>query len=730
MNPVYGEVEPQDGRKPLGCCRGGSRAWWFEQGSPDGVSTGSYERWRMLGTWCRRAAQVLDEAIGQSLGAGPVLWRCIFTAPQQLLDPSEPWGTAEDAEGSIALEVDHVNRTVQLTIDPQFDRALFNPANIAEAALVKALIRGVAILASKPQVNLDALFTRIVPNEKARQSHVMAARNFRDFLPVLDQQKLVNVSKYDDGNTKVGLGWKVRHQSEGNVILGKEEGRNFLNKLVRKLEDELCEQLRSLDRLDVLYGLLVNYEVAAVSRERWHRTSAANLGLRTDEALALGAMRDHEFKLNTVFLTSRVLVEMALCESPLQGGRRLSEVDHTLLMTLASQIYQLGGWSGLLHWGLMAPRVVIQAIGDVHVDHSIIDGLMTSFGSKTSEIRYKGSARSYARNLEPPAIAAEVGDVMDPEFLHAWRDEFGADLDAFRKFVDAVENRGIDRQEPVVRIRRSELVTIATDATAGEAIVSALTLQTRPSWRQVPPGYQERDIDSWRLRRRLSLLRRPILKVSDEVDSHMVVAPGLLRDAFSFIVGNYYYANFPDNHLGSAMQKYAGFARHRDGHDFNVKVKTKMAALGWEVLPEIALTKIFAAKLDRNYGDVDVLAWDPPSRRVLVMECKDLQFKKSYSEIAEQLMDFAGEVLPNGKADSLRKHLNRFDLLVACKVAVAKFLKLGSDCSIESHLVFSNPVPMLYAKGRVSTDCELHIYAELDRLKVKAASDDVQGRGR
>jgi hypothetical protein len=718
-SPVYAEVQPTNVRKPMGVCKGGSRAWWFDLASLDGSDSGSYERWRMLGTWCRRAAPLLEDTFGTGLGDGPVLWKCVVTHPQQLFDPAEPFGTAEDAERAITMEVNQVDRTVQLTIAPQFDRALFNPANIAEAALVRALIRGVALLADQPLVDQDALFGRIVPNEKARQSHVMAARAFRDFIPMLGEQRAVNVSKYDDGNSRIGLGWKVRHPSEGNVMVGKEACRDYLNKLVRKLEDELCAQLRSLDRLDALRTLLLNYEVAAVSRENWHRTSAANLAFRADdEALALGPMRDHDFKLNTIFQNSRVLIEMALCECPLEGGRRFGEIDHTSLMTLASQIFHLGGWSGLIHWGLMAPQVVVRAAGDVHVDHSIIDRVMTRFGSKTSEVRYRGSARSYAKNLELPSITEQVKGVIETEFLDAWRNEFGAELDAFRQFVDAVENRGIDLQVPVLRLRRSELVALAKNAADGEAIVSALSLLTRSSWRQVPPGYAERDIDSWRLRRRLSLLRRPILQVTDEADPQMLLAPGLLREGLFFTMSNYYSASYPDNHLGPAMQRYAGFARHRDGHEFNEKVKKRMAALGWEVLPEVALTKILASRLDRNYGDVDVLAWDPASRRIVVMECKDLQFKKSYSEIAEQLMDYAGEVLPNGKRDALRKHLDRVDLLAAHKGNVAKFLKLGDDCSIESHLVFSNPVPMLYAEGSISTRCQLHIYDDLERLRI------------
>jgi hypothetical protein len=76
------------------------------------------------------------------------------------------------------------------------------------------------------------------------------------------------------------------------------------------------------------------------------------------------------------------------------------------------------------------------------------------------------------------------------------------------------------------------------------------------------------------------------------------------------------------------------------------------------------------------------------------------------------------EVLPNGKRNSLRKHLDRVDLMTAHQGKVAKFLKLGDYCSIESHMVFSNPVPMLYAEGSISTRCELHIYDELERLRI------------
>lgn len=161
------------------------------------------------------------------------------------------------------------------------------------------------------------------------------------------------------------------------------------------------------------------------------------------------------------------------------------------------------------------------------------------------------------------------------------------------------------------------------------------------------------------------------------------------------------------------MRKYAGHASLRDGHAFNAIACAKMKALGWKTHLEVTLSRILARKL-KKYGDVDVLAWDPDSGRVLIMECKDLQFLKTYGEIAEQLMDFAGGTNRDGKRDDLRKHLDRVELLKSHAAVVARFLGLKGDCQIENHLVFRNPVPMQFADGLLA-QCVRHTFDELDR---------------
>jgi len=164
------------------------------------------------------------------------------------------------------------------------------------------------------------------------------------------------------------------------------------------------------------------------------------------------------------------------------------------------------------------------------------------------------------------------------------------------------------------------------------------------------------------------------------------------------------------------IQQWIGHANNVQRTEFNSSVAERMADLGWEVRKEVKLTWLLGRSLDRNYGDVDVLAWRPETGRVLAIECKDLQFNKTLGEVAEQLADFRGEVRQNGKPDLLKKHLDRLDVLNGHGGAIAQKLKLMSTMMLEGHLVFRNPVPMQFAWKRMTDKVRLSLFSELDRL--------------
>lgn len=65
--------------------------------------------------------------------------------------------------------------------------------------------------------------------------------------------------------------------------------------------------------------------------------------------------------------------------------------------------------------------------------------------------------------------------------------------------------------------------------------------------------------------------------------------------------------------------------------------------MGRQVEGEVRITKLLEKNSIKILGTFDVLAWNASLRRVLLIECKNVQRCKTDGEIAEKLLDFRGE---------------------------------------------------------------------------------------
>lgn len=143
-----------------------------------------------------------------------------------------------------------------------------------------------------------------------------------------------------------------------------------------------------------------------------------------------------------------------------------------------------------------------------------------------------------------------------------------------------------------------------------------------------------------------------------------------------------------------------------------------MEKFGWRCEPDYKITKLLGLPLDRDYGDVDALAWDPKTGRVLAIECKDLQFHKTMGEIAEQLSDFRGLIKSDCSRDLLRKHLDRIAVMEKNKTLIAARLRLSSKPDLRGYIVFRNPVPMQVAWEEIEGKIRLLIFDQLKSLRI------------
>lgn len=701
-----------------------TRSWWLEINAPDSASKDSiFQYWTMLSVWLKRSAPILDGAY-QPLARSPVSISVSFSEIVGTTRGHVPPKTFLELRSLVTISTEIAENKIEIVVGAGFDDGFLQAENVGERALVDALVRGVAALSgeSGDVQKTNQLVQRICPDPRARQIHRFQARSFRDYASQHLTESPTLIDQVDDGAFRVGLGWKLREPDRGGDVKGVKECTSYLKDVVRVVLDELCVLLQQLDRASFITAVVRNYETAAYDRDIWKRTTQAVLALHDDRTGTVRTIVEHQSCLNACFTASRILIEAAICECPAQAGRVAGKLDLSRAMALAMMAYHYGGWSDAIHWGAIEPYLRITPLGDIHITHDFMDTVYEPFGRAVGEVTIEHDSTSYSGLYELANAIPSVSDLFERDFLDAWQAEFGVEIDGLLAFIHRLANCDSDAVSILQTYPQSVLVEMLADSARiplPEAFESfkMLSLHPRPAWRVVGEGMVDKDWFPWRFRRRFSVLRRPFFAIGGEMDPTVLAAPGLIEEAIFLQLRSFHRGEIPQWQLRSReMMKWIGRANHLHRTKFNAEVAQRMRNLGWKAEPEVTIARILGRALERNYGDVDVLAWRPSSGRVLAIECKDLQFNKTLGEIAEQLSDFRGTTKADGRRDALKRHLDRVEILTDHKSEISAKLRLTSPAQIEGHLVFKNPVPMRFALEKMASRIMVSLFDELDRL--------------
>jgi hypothetical protein len=699
------------------------RSWWIELVKANQEDRGSaYEHFKMLCCWLRRAAPVLEDAYGE-LPRTPISLEFEFEKMVGVSAEMPDVVSSEELRSAIQIQVDVASASVKFRIGDTFEDALAQPENVAERSLVEAIVHAASRLGAQSENDPQSreLVNLICPTPHARWQHRIQAHDFRDYAASANPHRPpLLIDSMDDAFNRIGLG--LRGSGTAGEVTGSLECKRCLNVAVASLLDQLCAYLKQFERQALVTAVMMNHEAAAIDRERWKRTAQANLALHNNSPQTIQTIVRHIGEVNACCLASRILAEAAICECPPGSGNSPGSLDLSRLMALVMLAHHLGGWSDAVHWGAMEARVRITPLGDIHMNQSFMKSVYEPFGQVGGESDVKQAVENYTDLYGSPPVIQTVADLLEPEFLAAWQAEYILTIDQFRTLLDELDRLGLKPPRLLYELRRSELVKTTVNratvtAESAAAALDAITSRPRNAWRTAEPGTSEKDWYPSRFRRRLSLIRRPLIQIEDGEDPRIIVLPAMLRENLFATMRGFHRGEIPDSQARSSeMRKWIGHANNVQRTKFNSTVATKMRDLGWHVDHEVKLTKLLRRALDRDYGDIDVLAWRSDSPRVMAMECKDLHYHKTIGEVAEQLSDFRGQIRHDGKPDHLKKHLDRIDILNCYKAELARTLGLSGDIQIEGHLVFKNFVPMRFAWDHMKTRMRLSLFDELDNL--------------
>jgi len=696
--PLYVSLDDFDEGLLVAVFETNVRGWWATIEMPNNPDRDlHYRLWHAVSVWLARSAVIIEKMV-PSLPHGSIAWICRFE-DTNASDTEPPIPT--DGEASALIKIKTWQNIIEVVAEQGFLASFRNATNIGERLLVEAFVAGTLLLATNTSVNKKTLIDRIVPDEWARDMHLFSAQRFRDFVRGDLPRQSILITKADDAYSKLGLGWRARARVEGARIVGVESCCAYLAQTVEKVWEEIRDALKGYRRESLVRRLVGNHEAIEAESEQWLRTSRALLSLHDDKEETARISTQRIAKFNAGSLSTRILIEMALCECPENEGAEAGALDIGRMLANVMQMHHLGGWSESIKYGSKDAEIRVTPFGDIYTNVDFEDRIATPYGQALGTSRFRAGANFYERHFREPEIVESCRGSFDSGFWDAWTEAFGFTIDDMRVFLDNLDDEGLRRKEFIFSATYADLCSLEKagrlERNKIQKILDALTLQPRATWASTPPGYAPKDWHPWRFRRRLSVISRPILQLTETDDPRYLIAPGLVREGAMKVIdyclrGGYDAKDFPRG----LMRTWIGAEENRRGHRFNAEVFERLKSLGWQTRLGIRLTEILNDKLDRDYGDIDVLAWK--DGRVLAIECKDLELAMTSGEIARQLHEFRGEIrIGDAKPDRLKKHLVRVDLLKQRSPDLKNFVRSSSPVEIETHLVFRGIVPMHFS---------------------------------
>ena len=474
--------------------------WWISVSAESTNRSQLYEHWRMLCTWLIRFVPSVETALGKP---APQALRFYFHFESVIdIDPRSITipGTVQLAN-AFRIRTDATKSEIEIRVGKAFDFALASPENIAERALLVAMLRGFNTLVDNrltPSIEYEVL-AHICSSNLARSRHIMPAQTFRDMLHGMAGTP-VHIHKMDDAVARIGIAFRVQ-ADVGAVIQGRRECTAFLNETVKLTQREICAQLKLFNRRQFINALLQCHEEAAVSRHHWLRTAHANIALHGDAAEQ--AISQHLAEMTACNISTRLLIEAANCECPEKGGLTPGEFDLSRVMARAIFAFNIGGWSDAIHWRAIAPKVRITPIGDIHIDHQFLDAVYTPFVSGGSKREVSEAVDSYGEAYSQLEPVKSVANIIEKRFP---RRVGGRVLGFLWTLSENLLTRwkisGSSAKKLWFEVRRSNLLSVLSDCVGRPvddvaATIDRLTLPVRTHWNETPAGFVEKDWHPW-----------------------------------------------------------------------------------------------------------------------------------------------------------------------------------------------------------------------------------------
>ena len=224
----------------------------------------------------------------------------------------------------------------------------------------------------------------------------------------------------------------------------------------------------------------------------------------------------------------------------------------------------------------MPPKLKITPLGDLLAQTEFEQRVLRPYAELGSEDRVESNAESYEENYTIRPVVDPENQNVDDLFKTAFRAEFGFEVADLRQFLDLLEDYGVTTGQAVFEISKDTLIEklqVSSDSIDFAGLIDEFCIWPRDGYRNLPEGYKSEDVDPWRFRRRISLIRSPIIALDKADNPNLIVAPGMIREFLAHLFAGYHEGIFKFTHYRSdEMKSWIGSRKDQRGNAFAIQV--------------------------------------------------------------------------------------------------------------------------------------------------------------
>lgn len=500
-------------------------------------------------------------------------------------------------------------------------------------------------------------------------------------------------------------------------IEDKDEKYNLFVKCVVTLISKLREVLQQYDYIELIKFLMYYHETVIQLSEFRKIHIPTKIACFSKYNDIIKEYRDTESEIVNSSLAYRSLIEFIVAE-PFDGNKKPNKDDIDFLLAIMDEILYFGVLQDLLKCDINNPEVGLLPSGRIGVSKEFFTDTLSEYHKSNIDdeiVDYKSNFKKQFKSDEEKVDAKETKITeyyikIDKIFIETWGISL-PQIDDISNFL--AEHCFINEKSYCILNEEDIFQLIKKNSDYSDDVIKSyleiLSLESRGKMDVPPDGYGFPEIYPWRYNRIISYLRKPIIKLKNDKSEYIYIwSARFLIKATDNIIYLFYDGSLKLPPNQSKLQNLLAERNNHKGKEFRNDVMVWLNKNpDLEVINfEVKIKKKGFLNADKDYGDIDILAFNHKNKNIYCIECKNTKQAKVIYDFQRDIGNYLNKQLP--------KHISRGKWLEVNKEQLdAKFNKSFVDYKVITLVISSFQLPVKF-----TNDIEIPLYS-FNEIKTK-----------